>query len=296
MCSAMTSLRQLAQRIRHHPRLEMADRLWSLARQPYRWALDPLGRGVSLKAGGHCPVRIPSDMTGYRWEEYEPEEFAYLKEWVAAHPEGLILDVGCSIGIFSAAALFAGDKVTVVAIDPDLASLAVTRRMTRYARGGHRLRLLHGFLARQSSTRLTLDDAAAATGALLAKRSMRGDLETVRYEKLTDPSASAIPAYRLDDLLAERAPQQDMLIKCDVEGAELEVLMGASETLQRLKPDLILSVHSWKDFGLPQYGHRKEDVENFLRHHGYAFECIAIDHEEHWACHHLERQTAPAKD
>ena len=85
----------------------------------------------------------------------------------------------------------------------------------------------------------------------MANSILSGELRSIRYESLNDPNAGSIPSYRLDDLLAKRvANERAMLIECDVEGAELEVLRGASDTLNRLRPDLMLSIHPHKDFGL----------------------------------------------
>jgi FkbM family methyltransferase len=280
----MSQLRKLALRLRNH-RVLSQKCFWRAIRVPFFWALDPIGRGVTLKVGGQCTVRIPPEFTGLRWEEFEPVTFRFLRQWIDTHPDSLVLDIGCFGGIFSVAALFASPKVNVVAFDPNLGNLATTRHMTRHATG-KRLDLVHGFLASKATyVATTLETAITASALAIAKGGLRGNLHSLRYESLNDPRARSIPSYRLDDLLANQiANDRPMLIKCDVEGAELEVLMGASNTLNRLRPDLILSVHPHKNFGLVQYGHTKTDIENFLRSHGYAFHCIGIDHEEHWAC------------
>jgi hypothetical protein len=54
--------------------------------------------------------------------------------------------------------------------------------------------------------------------------------------------------------------------------------------LTRLKPDLLLSIHPHRDYGLVQYGHTRADVQALLKHHHYEVNCFAIDHEEHWLC------------
>ena len=131
----MSVLRKIAQSVRHSPALEGADWLWQAVRVPYHWMLDPMGRGLRLDVGGHCTVRIPPEFAGLRWEEYEPTVFRFLRQWIGTHPNALVLDIGCSLGIFTAAALFADPDVELVAFDPDLASLAVTRRISRYAVG-----------------------------------------------------------------------------------------------------------------------------------------------------------------
>lgn len=289
----MPSLLALARHVRHHPRLEGADWLWDRVRGLYHWVLDPFGRGVSLRVGGHCPVRIPADLTALRWEVSEPEEFACLGRWIGRHPDGLIIDIGCAVGIFSAAALFASGQVDVVGIEPDRVSLAVTRRMTRYA-PNRRLRLVHGFISSKPSQTATLDTAVSHTQAAMAQQPVSDDLKDARFRSLRDGGAT-VPAYRLDDLFAQHVRGRAILIKCDVEGAELDVLMSASQMLRRLQPDILLSVHAWKDFGLPQFGHSKSDVERFLHDHGYRFHVVGIDHEEHWLCQPQERADTLAR-
>jgi FkbM family methyltransferase len=281
----MSELRRLALRLRTH-RLLSQKWVWRVIRLPFFWALDPIGRGVTLNVGGQCTARIPPEFTGFRWEEFEPVTFHFLRQWIDAHPEGLVLDIGCFGGIFSVSALFASPKVDVIAFDPNLGNLATTRRMTRHAIG-NRLDLVYGFVASKATHVATLETAITASRLAIAKSGLRGNPHSLQYESLNDPRARSIPRYRLDDLLANQiADNRPMLVKCDVEGAELEVLVGASNTLNRLRPDLILSVHPHKNFGLVQYGHTKTDIENFLRGHNYAFHCIGIDHEEHWACHY----------
>ena len=280
----LSQLRKLALRLRNH-RVLSQKWLWRVIRIAFFWALDPIGRGVKLKVGGQCTVRIPPEFTGLRWEEYEPATFHFLREWIDKHPDSLVLDIGCFGGIFSVAALFASPKVNVIGFDPNLGNLATTRRMTRHATG-KRLDLVHGFLASKTThVETTLETAIRTSALAIEKSGLRGDLHSLQYESLNGPRVRQIPSYRLDDLLANHiANDRPILIKCDVEGAELEVLMGASNTLNRLRPDLILSVHPHEKFGLVEYGHTKTDIESFLRSHGYAFHTVGVDHEEHWAC------------
>jgi hypothetical protein len=94
---------------------------------------------------------MPPERAGFYWEKYEPETVSYFRQWVLDHPTGLVLDIGSHIGIFSAVALFASPSIEVVAIDPNLASLVTTQRMTQYA-SGHRISIIHGFVALKSTT------------------------------------------------------------------------------------------------------------------------------------------------
>jgi FkbM family methyltransferase len=272
-------LRRTAQFIRHLPGLERAEWLWDYLRRPYRQVLAFGGRGALVFVGGTAEVRIPAEFTGYIWEKFEPEAVAACANWARQHPGGLVLDVGCSIGIYSAIALFSGDEIEVVAFDSDLSSLAAVRRLCQYATGT-RLHLVHGFIAQVATEVICLDMAVASTEAALTRTGDRGD--NTRFICLTDLEARGLPCRRLDDLLeASTLAGRSILIKCDVEGAELLVLSGAETLLRRFHPDILLSVHPP---ALPSYGHSKGEVEVYLHELNYEFHCLAVDHEEHWWC------------
>ncbi|MGZ5074512.1 MAG: FkbM family methyltransferase, partial [Usitatibacter sp.] len=141
---------------------------------------------------------------------------------------------------------------------------------------------VHGFLTSEPSERVPIETAVRATEAALSSSGVRGDVGTTRYTCLVDPDVGSIPSRRLDDLFPERlGADRPMLIKCDVEGAELLVLRGAQGLLRREMPTLLLSVHPP---ALPSYGHSTGEVRGFLEDLGYGIECIAVDHEEHWWC------------
>ena len=276
----MSVLRKAAQRVRHLPGLEACETFWNILRKPYHRLLDANGRGVKVFIGGKVPVRIPAEFVGARWELYEPETIAVFAEWVCAHPNGLVLDIGSSIGVFSAVALFTDHRAEVIAFDADLASLAAARRFCEHA-SGERLRLVRGLLTHNPPNVVPLAEAIALTDRALVQSG--GEVGTPRrYICLTDPEAVSLPSYRLDDLFAmEKVEDRSVLIKCDVEGAELLVLSGAENLLRHARPDLLLSIHP---AALPSYGHSKEGVDDFLKGLGYQNRCFSVDHEEHWWC------------
>jgi FkbM family methyltransferase len=278
----VSQLRRVARYVRHLPGLEQAEWVWSSVRKPYLWALDASGAGVEIKVGDRAVVRIPAEYAGGSWEGFEPESIAEFVGWVRCHPGGIVLDIGSSIGIYSAVALFADSNVDVVAFDADLASLAAARRLCRHA-AGNRLRLIHGLLGATSTEPTSLASAVARTEAALAlaQTDVRGDVGTTRYVCLGDPDTELIPHHRLDDIGANIADGREILIKCDVEGAELQVLAGGQALLRRLRPHLLMSVHPR---ALSDYGHCAEDVRAFLRERNYDVRCLAVDHEEHWWC------------
>lgn len=277
----MNRLRQVAQRIRHLPRLQNAERLWGVLRQPYQILLGMGGRGVSVRVGGKAEVSIPAEFAGGSWESHEPEAVATFVSWVRAHPGGIVLDIGSSIGIFSAVALFADPAVDVFAFDPDLPSLAAVHRMCQYA-SGSRLRLVNCFVSDEGCNGAALTESSASTDAALARMAKTGRTRATSYLVLSESLADSIPVCRLDDLLFNTTfANRPLLIKCDVEGSELKVLRGAEAIIRKHHPGILLSVHPP---ALPQYGCSKEDIEFFLCAMSYHREIIAVDHEEHWWC------------
>jgi FkbM family methyltransferase len=271
---------QIAKRIRHAPGLDRADAIWDRLRPLYHRLIGARGGGVSTLVGGCAVIRMPPEFTGGEWDRYEPEAILATVEWARAHPGGLMLDIGCSIGIFSAVALFADPSLEVIAFDPDLPSLAATLRLCRYA-PGNRLRVIGALLGDHGGLGRKLDDVVRETSAeLAAAGAPSGDPGTTKYICLTSPGTEAIPRYCLDQLIP--ADPRPLLLKCDVEGAELVVLQGARELLSRAAPDILLSVHPAALEA--DYGHSVADVRNFLDSAGYKQQVLAVDHEEHWWC------------
>jgi FkbM family methyltransferase len=278
----MSTIRKTAQFIRHHPLLEQADSLWHLLRKPYHRLINLSGRGAKVTVGSICPVRIPPEFTGGYWEAYEPEAIKAVVSWLAANPDALFLDVGCAVGIVSVTALNASERVDVIAFDSDLGSLKATQRMCQFAPRAERLRVVYGFVSDCHLSGRSLKGAVEDTLAKVDSSFISGDPGTTQYVCVSDDADRNIPTNSLDGLFATLpARTKPMLIKCDVEGAELLVLKGARKLLQESSPVLLLSVHPP---ALPRYGHSVEMLKQHLTNIGYDWTLIAVDHEEHWWC------------
>ena len=219
------------------------------------------GVGVRISIGNTVTACIPPEFCGSDWDFDQCETVSALVNWLATNPGAVILDVGCSTGVFAVAALFADPNCEVIAFDSDTASLKATRRVTRFA-SGNRLRLVRGLVTDRAPD-TSLATALAATEEELTRTAEGGAPGTTQYICLNTPEAVGLPVYTLDALLASSAlMERPLLLKCDVEGAEAHVLRGARITLQANHPTLLLSVHPP---ALPTYGSSEAEVRSFLK-------------------------------
>ena len=70
----------------------------------------------------------------------------------------------------------------------------------------------------------------------------------------------------IDDLIAQNKIEPPNLVKVDVEGAELDVLKGMSETIKTYKPTIIYEVD---DGDRAAYERKYQELESFLQSLGY---------------------------
>jgi hypothetical protein len=104
-----------------------------------------------------------------------------------------------------------------------------------------------------------------------------------QFIRLNDPNTENIQTYSLDQLFAnyEISKTRPVILKIDVEGAEMLVLKGAHEFIRKNKPTIFMSAHPPT---LPRYGHSVDMLRQELSQLGYRTETIAEDHEIHWLC------------
>jgi len=254
-------------------------------RKPYHALLKKSKTGFQLNIGNVMPVRLPGEFCAKELENYEAVSAQAICDWSNTHPGSLFVDIGCSYGYFSCGVLFNDLTASVLAIDADLPSLSITQYVCSYApQVEKRLELIHALIAPGTSGRWDLNLLRKATDDSLKSPKLKLDPGQTSYVNLdTRISAEDLPRISLDDLITDRLDQSKApcMIKCDVEGAELQVLKGATRILRQFRPTLLLSVHPPY---LPRFGSSVEEIRDLLVRTGYGVEIIDIDHEEHWLC------------
>jgi len=278
---------RLMQRLfRLHGRLESSVR--AAARYCRKVASYPRARRTAAAPCviGGIPARLPAEYAAPGLEEWELASIHRIQAWLATAHAPLVIDVGCSLGRISGIVLFAHPRARVVSIDSDLQSIAATRRSCALAPGARtRLITVHGFVSDQPTAGHDYIQEGRRTAIRLKQTGASGAPQQTRYVMLGSAADDgSIPHHSLDSLFWKRLAETDVLIKCDVEGAELHVLRGASRLLASLRPTLLLSVHPQH---LPRYGQTEEQIASYLQERGYSIERLRADHEQHWFCTHM---------
>jgi FkbM family methyltransferase len=170
---------------------------------------------------------------------YEPVE------WVTPQPGQVFLDIGAYVGWYAIqAARAVGPSGQVVAIEPDLRN---------------RLQLENN-ISLNGITNATIVPLAAWSHT--GKVKWQGDSAEPVWHKIDESSGiGVVDAVTVDDLVRRCALKRVDWIKLDVEGAEVEVLKGAEQSIQRYHPALFIEVHG-----------TLSAIETFLTQFGYSID------------------------
>jgi FkbM family methyltransferase len=142
----------------------------------------------------------------------------------------MVIDIGASIGSFTLKV--ARNVKKVISIEPDPYNLIYLKANVNCNALGEQVTIVPVALGEEN------------TSSYLKCDYMHG------RSRLTDQKTNTIVTVKsLDNLIGELEINKVDLIKVDVEGHELEVLKGASKTLQKYSPDLVIaSYHYDKEY------------------------------------------------
>ena len=244
-------------------------------RKPWREKTKSLAfRWTSLKS--QCteslaripvPVRLPFGVWWMRRNDtlgellmtgtFERDEIDFVQRFL--RPGMVALDLGAHQGLYT---LLASERVAsrgrVIAFEP-----------SSRERKSLRLHLLMN-LCRN----VTIDDAALGNentqANLFVVEGSQTGCNSLRPPKAAS-AASPVPVSvrRLDDWLSAHRIDRVDFIKLDVEGAELDVLKGASQLLQRRPRPVILA--EVQDVRTLPWGYRAKEIINHLGSQGYKW-------------------------
>jgi len=185
-------------------------------------------------------------------------------------PQAIFIDVGANAGYFTLiAAACVGDSGRVLSIEPN-PSIADQLRVNV-----ERSRLSNIIIEQTACSdsvetsieTLYIPDESSLGKASLSK-SNAGSEESVKVRSAT-----------LDQLILDHALEKVTLVKIDVEGAELMVLRGMTETLSQLRPIIVLELVP--DL-LANLGTTKDEVISFLA--SFSYSTVSMGGHENYVC------------
>ena len=191
--------------LRNWPRFVAGYALGIVPRTPYEFrngARMRIGRGVD-----HVPII----------------EVVLRRDYGTVPDGAVILDVGASTGVFSLYAAASAPRSRLIALEPMPSAYALLRDNVR----------LNGF-----EGRVEVHHAAVAAETGEIELFIEADglfFPSVLAPGATNAKSVRVPSVTLAEALERHAPDGVDLLKLDIEGAEYDVLYGASpETLSRI--------------------------------------------------------------
>ncbi len=169
-----------------------------------------------------------------RGGDWQPEVWDALK---ARLPEGaVLLDVGAHIGYFSMiGARQVGPTGRVVSFEPNPETLLTLRENVRVNELANVTVAPIACTDKEQTLTLFASPAMNSGASSLAK-----DNADITFEQA--PKEYSVRGRPIDDVVRELNLQRVDAIKMDIEGAEVIALHGASETLRRFHPKIVIEV------------------------------------------------------
>ncbi len=192
-----------------------------------------------------CPAEDVAIEHMLRLPDYEPVH------WVAPRQGDIFIDVGAYVGWYSIlSSRLVAPSGRVVALEPD---------------SSNRRQLEHNIALNQVNNVSVIPTAAWSRSGRVSWNAS----SVPAWHSVGDAHGGAsVDAITVDDLVRQtQLPRVDWM-KLDVEGAELGVLEGASETLRQFHPALYIELHE-----------TFESVRTLLKVYGYRTVHLAFDQE-----------------
>ena len=192
------------------------------------------GHGVPVSIGGCGTFELDPLIASGRYEEWGSGHNSGLARWVVACTgKRTVLDVGAHIGLYTlpASRVIAPDGL-IYAFEPAARNVEVLERHLRFNRvtNVRVVPCLVGQLDTGAAAFFERADQVDGMNAVAVHKQRHLYVETSR------------PQVTLDRFCADEGIRPDV-VKIDVEGAEMNLIRGATRVLREDRPTLFLSVH-----------------------------------------------------
>ena len=212
-------------------------------------------RFYTLKYEGgviRLPLRDSYRMWAKLFGSYEYEKTGFVREYLQKGK--VVIDAGANVGYFTwLFASLVGPKGHVYAVEPSPELIEELVRTLQLA-PRENVTLVPHALGETPGQGTFYYGKLTGWGSLHYSKSHAGDLGVT----------IAVTVKTVDQLVDEYSIKHVDLIKIDVEDGDLAVLKGATRTLEKFSPDVLIDI----DFRDPQMKHQ---VWDFLASKGYRF-------------------------
>lgn len=158
-------------------------------------------------------------------------------------PGDTVYDIGANIGLYSRIMLRWFQAGRIIAFEPMQENLDLLRQNVQLSGASDRFQVLPLALSdAEGEEELQIDDMTSGTAVLT---SVSGGAASIgRQEFGLPPLSECVRIVRLDDCIARESLPPPHMMKIDTEGAEVKVLTGAKQTLQKHRPRLCIALHA----------------------------------------------------
>ena len=157
--------------------------------------------------------------------DIELKEREMLDRFWNVKEKDIVFDIGASVGLYSLAAHAVGAGF-VYAFEPDKQKIKDFRANINYNKAHEKI-------------------ASVPMGLWSSETQVYYDMKTASMMGANEVDSQLVPVTTIDRFVNERSAMISHIdyMKIDVEGAEMEVLKGATNTLMKYKPVLFLEMH-----------------------------------------------------
>jgi len=208
----------------------------------------------------------------------EPELIG-LREVVA--PGDVCVDIGAALGLYTVSlARLVGPQGTVHSVEPLVFAHPALSYLLRPREGRNVVRHSVALGAREGRDVMSVPvrHGVPVTGRSFLTAGADGLGSNAEFDEHLEV---VVRTDTLDRFCAANGIDRLDFVKADVEGAELRVLQGGEETIERLRPKLLLEI---EERHVRRFGYRAQDVADWLAERGYRMHAWRGD-----AWQHVER-------
>jgi FkbM family methyltransferase len=239
---------------KHENLISLPNKAKQAARKLVRWWVQ--GKDLRISAGAGRGLRFNSAHSNPAYTigtNEMPVQHALVEH---LRPGDTFYDIGANVGFFTMlAAHLVGDAGEVIAFEPVPKNAAAIRH-NQHLNGFRNITILEQAVANTCGT-AQLQVTHVSGGATLTEAGQVQDIEYLLQ----------VPVTTVDACLRDHKYSAPNVIKIDVEGAELSVLLGMSYTIHCYRPVVIFEVD---DQDLPAFEQKSQSCQSFLRGFGYT--------------------------